>query len=71
MKITDLKIGESGILQTLPSNFPISLMELGFLPNVTIKLLHIAPLNDPIYLIVNDTYLAIRKEPINNIKITI
>ena len=40
---------------------------MGCLPGNTIKLLQLAPFNDPMYLDVNGTRLAIRRETANYI----
>ncbi|MFC2273132.1 MAG: ferrous iron transport protein A, partial [Capnocytophaga granulosa] len=40
----------------------IKLLELGCLPGNSIELVEIAPLGDPLYLIINDTHMAIRRE---------
>jgi len=68
--ILDLKINESGTITELPKEFPLMLEEIGFMIGSVVKLVQIAPLNDPIYLIVNGSHLVIRKENITNIKIT-
>lgn len=41
---------------------PLKLLEMGCLPGNEVELLEVAPLGDPIYLCINGTHLAIRKE---------
>jgi len=60
--VAELKFGQKGIIKeftdTLP---PIKLIELGCLPGNQVELVQIAPLNDPIYINVNGSHIAIRK----------
>lgn len=68
MTLNDLKKGESGVIEDIiTENIPLKLIEMGCLPGNTIKLLQLAPFNDPIYLDVNGTRLAIRRETANYI----
>ena len=61
--VADLKRGEKGIIQEFPDNFlPIKLLELGCLPGNEIELIQIAPLKDPLYINVNGSHLAIRRD---------
>lgn len=41
---------------------PLKLLEMGCLPGNEVELLQVAPLGDPIYINVNDSHVAIRKE---------
>jgi len=69
--IANLKVGERGIIEDFALDFiPLSLLEMGCLPGKEVKLLQIAPLNDPLYIKVNGSHLAIRKEMAQQIKIT-
>ena len=68
MTLNDLKKGESGVIEDIiTENVPLKLIEMGCLPGNTIKLLQLAPFNDPMYLDVNGTRLAIRRETANYI----
>ncbi|MAU54651.1 MAG: ferrous iron transport protein A [Flavobacteriales bacterium] len=68
MTLNDLKKGESGVIEDIiTENIPLKLIEMGCLPGNTIKLLQLAPFNDPMYLDVNGTRLAIRRETANYI----
>lgn len=68
--IASLKIGEIGYISEKALDFiPLKLLEMGCLPGAEVKLLRIAPLKDPLYICVNGTHLAIRKETASQIKI--
>ncbi len=68
--IASLKIGESGIISEDNQNsIPLKLLEMGCLPGAEVTLLQIAPLNDPMYVVVNGSHLAIRKEMASKIKL--
>jgi|TARA_X000001036_G_scaffold432994_1_gene469831 ferrous iron transport protein A len=68
LTLNDLKKGESGVIEDIiTENIPLKLIEMGCLPGNTIKLLQLAPFNDPMYLDVNGTRLAIRRETANYI----
>jgi ferrous iron transport protein A len=61
--IAHLKRGEQGIITDVSSEFiPLKLLEMGCLPGNTVELLQMAPFQDPMYLNINGTHLAIRKE---------
>ena len=63
LTISDLKKGESAVITDSSSNdIPLKLLEMGCLPGNEVKLLQLAPFSDPMYLNVNDSFLAIRKE---------
>jgi ferrous iron transport protein A len=61
--IADLKKGEKGIITDSSSeNIPLKLLEMGCLPGNEVTLLQEAPFKDPLYLTINGSHLAIRKE---------
>ena len=61
--VTDLKKGERGIITDSSSDsIPLKLLEMGCLPGNEVQLLHLAPFSDPLYLIINGSHVAIRKE---------
>ena len=63
LTIADLKKGESAVITDSSSNdIQLKLLEMGCLPGNEVKLLQLAPFSDPMYLNVNDSFLAIRKE---------
>ncbi len=69
--IATLLIGEIGIIaEEALDSIPLKLLEMGCLPGAEVELLQIAPLNDPLYICVNGSHLAIRKEMAAQIKIT-
>jgi ferrous iron transport protein A len=69
--IANLQIGESGIIADFSLDLiPLCLLEMGCLPGKEVRLIQIAPLKDPLYIKVNGSHLAIRKEMANQINIT-
>lgn len=50
---------------------PLKLIEMGCMEGNFVEVIQIAPLGDPIFLSVNDTKLAIRKEMANRIFVEI
>lgn len=63
LTIADLKKGQRAVIVDSSSeNIPLKLLEMGCLPGNTVELLQVAPFYDPMYLNINDSYLAIRKE---------
>ena len=63
LTIADLKKGERGvIIDSSSKDIPLKLLEMGCLPGNEVKLLQLAPFSDPLYLNVNDSFLAIRKD---------
>jgi len=63
LTIADLKKGEKAIIvESSSEDIPLKLLEMGCLPGNIVELLQVAPFHDPIYLNINDSYLAIRKE---------
>lgn len=69
--LADLIVGEIGIIDEIPlDSVPLKLMEMGCLPGKEVELLQLAPLKDPLYIKVNGSHLAIRKETASLIKVT-
>jgi ferrous iron transport protein A len=61
--VADLKRGEKGIIKEFSNeNIPIKLLELGCLPGNEVELIQVAPLRDPLYINVNGSHIAIRRE---------
>lgn len=61
--IAHLQIGQKGIISDESlDNIPLKLLEMGCLPGAEVELVQIAPLKDPLYINVNGSHLAIRKE---------
>lgn len=70
MTIADLKIGEHAIItDSADEDIPLKLLEMGCLPGNKVILLQLAPFADPLYLNINGSYLAIRRETASLIKI--
>lgn len=70
--LADLKVGESAVIQNLTeSEIQTSLMEMGLLPGVAVQLLHIAPLGDPIAVLVEDYQLSLRKAEASLVIVTV
>jgi len=69
--LANLIVGEIGIIDDIPfDSIPLKLLEMGCLPGKEVELLQLAPLNDPLYIRVNGSHLAIRKETASLIKVT-
>lgn len=61
--VADLKKGERGIITDISSEaIPLKLLEMGCLPGNFVELVQVAPFADPMYLNINGSHLAIRKE---------
>lgn len=68
--IASLHIGELGyISEESLSDIPLKLLEMGCLPGAEVRLVQIAPLQDPLYICVNGSHIAIRKETALQIQI--
>ncbi len=68
--IADLRIGEKAFIEKLClDNIPLKLLEMGCLPGIEVQLIQIAPLNDPLYIKVNGSHLAIRRETAEKITV--
>ncbi|MCG2459178.1 ferrous iron transport protein A [Flavobacteriaceae bacterium F89] len=62
LTIAHLKRGQKGIIKEFAVDIlPIKLLELGCLPGNEVELVQVAPLNDPIYINVNGSHIAIRR----------
>jgi len=61
--IGSLKKGEKGIIQDFDiDDIPLKLIEMGCLPGNLVELVQYAPFHDPLYINMNGSYVAIRKE---------
>jgi ferrous iron transport protein A len=68
--IASLRVGEIGYISEESLEFiPLKLLEMGCLPGAEVQLIQLAPLKDPLYICVNGSHLAIRKETADKIKI--
>ncbi len=72
MTIAHLKRGERAIIKEFSTDIiPIKLLEMGCLPGNEVELLQIAPFRDPLYLNINGSFLAIRRETALQIEVDI
>lgn len=70
MTLADLKRGQLAIISDVSSKaIPLKLLEMGCLPGNPVELVQVAPFSDPIYLNINGTHLAIRKDTAHHILI--
>ncbi|MFD2551361.1 ferrous iron transport protein A [Bizionia sediminis] len=70
--LADIKRGEVGVIVDVSSNLiPLKLLEMGCLPGNSVELVQVAPFADPMYLNINGSHLAIRKETAMHIQIEI
>ena len=69
--LANLSVGEKGIIKDIPfDSVPLKLLEMGCLPGKEVELLQVAPLRDPLYIRVNGSHLAIRRDMAELIEIT-
>jgi len=72
LTLADIKRGQQGIITDVSSTqVPLKLLEMGCLPGNLVELVQVAPFADPMYLNINGTHLAIRKETAIHILIEI
>ncbi|GAA4275181.1 FeoA family protein [Aquimarina gracilis] len=70
--IANLKKGQRALIKEITSDtIPLKLLEMGCLPGNEVQLLQTAPFECPIYLNVNGSHLAIRKEIAAQIEVEI
>ncbi|OMP32123.1 FeoA family protein [Mangrovimonas sp. DI 80] len=70
--LAQLKRGQSAIINDVSSiHIPLKLLEMGCLPGNMVELVQVAPFSDPLYLNINGSHLAIRKETATHILIEI
>lgn len=70
--VAQLKKGQRGIITDVSStHIPLKLLEMGCLPGNYVELVQVAYFSDPMYLNINGTHLAIRKETALHILIDI
>lgn len=72
INLTQLKKGQKAIIEDFDiDRVPLKLLEMGCLPGNEVQLLQVAPMGDPIYMIINDSHLAIRMETAQAIDVII
>jgi Fe2+ transport system protein FeoA len=72
MMLSNLKAGQSARIVNMKNMEPLMrkrLLNLGFLPNATVKLLHLAPMGDPIAIRCAHSSIALRKTVAGLIKV--
>ncbi|WP_109302737.1 FeoA family protein [Aquimarina sp. AU474] len=70
--IANLKKGQRALIKEITSDIiPLKLLEMGCLPGNEVQLLQMAPFECPIYLNINGSHLAIRKEIAAQIEVQI
>jgi ferrous iron transport protein A len=70
ISIDRIRVGQKGvIIEEMDAHIPVKLMEIGCLPGNEIELIQIAPLNDPMYFLVDGSRIAIRREMAQYVKI--
>ena len=68
--IASLKKGQRAIIKEFSVDVvPLKLLEMGCLPGNEVMLVQIAPFQDPLYLNINGSHLAIRKETAEKIEV--
>ena len=70
MKLTELNINEKAIISEQDMNvLPARLLDFGCVPGNQVTVVNYAPFNGPVYLKVQETYFAVRKEVANFIEV--
>lgn len=68
MTISDLVKGDKAMITSFNVNeIPLKLIEMGCIEGNLVELVQDTPLKDPLYLNINGTFLAIRKETASQI----
>lgn len=63
MRLTDLNINERGIITEQDVNLlPSKLVDFGCVPGNVVTVVNYAPFNGPVYLKVQETFFAVRRE---------
>ncbi len=70
LTIANLQKGERARIKGFSiESVPLKLLEMGCLPGNEVTLVQLAPFHDPLYLNINGSHLAIRKETAEQIEI--
>ena len=70
LTIANLQKGERSTIKGFSlESVPLKLLEMGCLPGNEVELVQQAPFHDPLYLNINGSHLAIRKETAEQIEI--
>lgn len=70
MTLKDLKPGEEGVVASIGEKGPVRrrIMEMGVTPGVSVKVVKVAPLGDPIEVNIRGYELSLRKEEASQIQ---
>lgn len=73
MKLNELDIGSSGIIQSVGGEGPLRcrLLDMGLIPKTKVRIEKIAPLGDPLELRVRGYSLSLRKEDAGKIEVEV
>ncbi len=70
LTLADLQKGQRAVIREFSvESVPLKLLEMGCLPGNEVSLVQQAPFRDPLYLNINGSHLAIRKETADKIQI--
>lgn len=68
--IASLQVGQKAVISDVAiEHIPLKLLEMGCLPGKEVTLIQKAPFNDPLYIKVNGSHLAIRVETADLIEV--
>lgn len=64
MTLNDLKIGESGVISAVGGEgaLRLRLLDMGLIPHTRVQLQKVAPLGDPIQILIRGYELSLRRE---------
>ena len=72
MFLDELEPGAEAVISSFDTDkLPLKLIEMGCLPGNKIALVHLAPFNDPLYIKIDESHLAIRQEIASQIEINL
>lgn len=73
MTLKDLKPGQEGIITSVGQKGPMKrrIMDMGVTPGITVKVIKVAPLGDPIEVNIRGYELSLRKAEAENIQVKI
>ncbi len=70
LTVANLHIGQRAIIKDFSlDSVPLKLLEMGCLPGNEVYLVQTAPFHDPLYVNINGSHLAIRKDTASQIMI--
>ncbi len=68
ISLNQLEKGIKAVIDSIETDkLPLKLIEMGCLPGNEIQLIQRAPFNDPLYIKIDESHLAIRKETAQHI----